>query len=196
MNIVIVLSKSLENNCNKRYINNQRYSECQLVTAINAAICLGEHPIHPHSIEYERLVDLSMGRHGSVIRRHPIYNYLRINKKKIRPTWKNIKKHLEKHPNREPIEFYVYHDKVGFHSVLAIECKESRKYKYIRIANFRHVTKDGWIKWDEFKKYKRPKMCWYFFLDPWFMRELQRKNNQNFKIDLPSWRTFPKRRDE
>jgi len=172
-----------DSNIDKRYINNQRYSECQLVTAINAAICLNEHPINPHSVEYERLVDLSMSRHGAVIEIEEVYRYLRICKLELRHTWKNIKYRLEKHPNKEPIEFYVYNNhnkKTGYHSVLAIECKEGRKYKYIRIANFIKHTKDGWIKWDEFKKFLRPG-CWYFFLDPWYIRELQRKNIQNFE---------------
>lgn len=168
-------------NIDKRYINNQRYFECQLVTAINAAVCLNEHPINPHSMEYERLVDLSMGRHGGSIEMGDIYRYLRICKIKLKSTWENIKYHLEKHPNREPIEFHINHDEAGCHSVLAVEYNEGKKYNYIRLANFKYeVTKDGWIKWDEFKKYKKPTMCWYYFIDPWHIRELQRKNNQDF----------------
>lgn len=55
------------NEKDKYYINSQKYSECQLVTAINATIYLNETSILSHSIEYERLIDLVGARHGSAV---------------------------------------------------------------------------------------------------------------------------------
>ncbi len=101
---------------NSKLLDSQKYSECQLVSAINAAVHLGEPPVDPSSEEYERLVDLVGARHGSAIHIRDAVRYLRLVRYEIKPiTVNNIRaKTLSGHP----VSVNIWHREVGFHSVL------------------------------------------------------------------------------
>lgn len=129
------------------YLNSQKYSECQLVTIINAAIFLGESPIDPDSEEYERLVDVVKARIGAAITIDKAIEYLRLNYDYIPKNLRYLKKYLR---NGYPVEIGVQHHKTGFHSCLVVD----ERNNYLKVANFRHVTsKHGWIHWNTLKKY-------------------------------------------
>jgi hypothetical protein len=175
------------NHTEKYYINSQKYNECQLVTAINAAICLDEPPVLQNSAEYERLVDITCGRYGACLKIDIAWNYLRLKVSHIEFCWKNVKKYLKDEVinRRNPIGFSVYHRKLGRHSVLAIDCKEQKKTRYIKVLNFTVAVQDGWISWKRFIKYikdcnagKLPKTFKMFSLDPWYIRHCQIEYNK------------------
>jgi len=163
----------------KYYLNSQKYSECQLVTAINAAIYLCELPITQNSIEYERLVDLVCARNGSAISIELAYSYLRIIPTEIIFEWNNMTKYLDK---KYPIEVSLWHKKFGLHSSLIIDYKI--KPRNVRILNFTYETdKNCWMEWSCLRQYvvktkiKMSRKCAYYNLNPWYIRDLQIKNN-------------------
>lgn len=167
------------NESEKYYLNSQKYSECQLVTAINAAIYLCELPVAQDSIEYERLVDLVRARNGSAINIELAHNYLRIISTEITFTWNNIVKYLDK---KYPVEISIWHRKIGFHSSLIIDYKA--KSRNVRMLNFKYETdKKCWMKWSSLRQYvvkpkiKMSRKCAYYTLNPWYVRDLQIKNN-------------------
>jgi len=161
----------------KYYINSQKYSECQLVAAINTAIFLNEIPIIQDSIEYERLVDLVSARTGAAVNIHYAHKYLRLICYELDDINLNvIRKYLD---NKNPIEARVFHDRVGFHSALIIDYKKTENYS-IRVLNFKQVTDiNGWVEWKVFKKCfgKVKPAGWALALDPWYIRGLQIENN-------------------
>lgn len=162
----------------KYYINSQKYSECQLVAAINASIFLNELPVLQNSIEYERLVDLVCARIGAAISIRYAHEYLRIICYELGVITLNLtKKYLD---DKKPIEVGVWHERVGFHSVLIIAYKKTENYS-VQVLNFKQVTdSEGWIEWKIFKQYIRKvkPAGWAFAMDPWYIRRLQIDNNQ------------------
>jgi len=189
------------NETHKYYLTKQRYMECQLITAINAAICLKELPIDSKSIEYERLVDLVCARHGSAINVELAYRYLRLKTFMVDFTWENVVKYLKKETIniRNPIEFGV-REKFG-HSILAIDCEDEnnkrnyihigsgksepspsikeQKIRKVRVLNF-NAAPNQWITWKNLLRYVRnfeynrqlPKEFKVFMLDPWYIDRL------------------------
>ena len=130
---------------NDGYINSQKYSECQLVTVINAAIHLGEEPVSPESEEYERLVDIGGARYGCAIRAEYVMDYLRVEAINTDPCWENLKRLLKK---GYPVEYGISHPGVGFHSVLVIACVDTdkRPKRQVRVANLPQGTdRHMWI---------------------------------------------------
>lgn len=134
------------------YQNEQRYSECQLVSALNAAYCLGEKLIHPDSEEYERLVDLTGARHGNCINVYKAYEYLRLNYIDVKPEWGSIWFAMEMNL---PISVGVISAVNNFHSTVIIEMKHNNKtgdYE-LRVPNLkRHTDKQMWVNWPKYKK--------------------------------------------
>lgn len=164
------------NEKDKYYINLQKYSECQLISAINAAIFLNELPVLQDSIEYERLVDLVSARHGASINIKYAHQYLRLICYELETiTLNEVKKYLN--VNR-PIEAGIHTP--SFHSALIIDhCKKDRNY--VRVLNMREMTdSEGWIEWKRFKKCCRKVKPggWVLTLDPWYLRDLQIQNNR------------------
>lgn len=115
------------------FITEQKYSECQLVTVINASYFLGEPAIDIYSHEYERLVCLVGARHGSAISIDKAYDYLRLDSDFVESTYENLRKALNE--NKLPVEISVNTTTQGNHSVLAIQHKEIDKTHYYRILN-------------------------------------------------------------
>lgn len=127
---------------NKIINRNIGYSECQLITAINAAYLLTGKEIEQESDEYEMLVDLVKARYGSALCVEEAWAYLGI---------KSTKK-FTGHEIREntsaqiplPLEMSIWHKRTGFHSTLVLD--HDLKTNCIRVANFREVTStDGWM---------------------------------------------------
>lgn len=164
------------NEKDKYYINSQKYSECQLVSAINAAIFLNELPVLQDSIEYERLVDLVHARNGGAVSIKYAHQYLRLISYDLETiTFKLVKKYLL---DKKPIEVKIHMP--SYHSVLIIDhCKKDGNY--VRVLNFSKKTEnEWWIKWSIFKKYLSKEKIGgrVLALDSWYIRDLQIKNNQ------------------
>lgn len=163
----------------KYYLNSQKYQECRLVAAINAAIFLNELPISQESIEYERLVDLVQARHGAAISISKAHEYLRIIPHELNfIDLKTIKKYLD---IDSPIEVVVWHKEPGLHSVLIVDYKKENNK--IRVLNFEEITDDQWwANWTTLKKYLFHKsnlpVGWVYVINPWYIQNLQIKNNQ------------------
>lgn len=127
----------------KKYLNKQKYSECQLITAINAYYFLTGKTLEQDSNEYEDLVTLCGARYGSATSIEKIYK--RLNLKII---WSGSSlfdleyKGGQKIPL--PIEFNCWHKKTGFHSTLIVD--HVIKCGVYRITNFKYATSiEGWM---------------------------------------------------
>jgi len=132
------------------YLNTQLYSECQLVTLINAANHLGEKPIVQRSEEYERLVDLTLSRHGAALHPERAMDYLRIEAHNTDPSWKTLLKHIK---NGNPVEYSVWHASCGFHSVLVVGASAPFGAK-VTVTNFDATDDKMRMDWVEFHE------CW------------------------------------
>jgi len=143
----------------ENYINHQKYSECQLVTALNAYYYLtGKQYCKPFSDEYEELVDLCAARHGSAIFINKIHKKLNL---EITEKHKFIEGFFyDDDMNRKntklplPINAVIHHRLTGFHSVLIVD--HIVKCEAVRVANFRYETRNGWIFIDDLKLYASP----------------------------------------
>ena len=134
------------------YQNEQKYAECQLITALNASYCLGESFISPNSEEYERLVDLTGGRHGSCIDVTKAYKYLRLEYIDVKPEWNSILFAMDKNL---PISMGVDTKKHGLHSIIVVEFKNNNKKGWydLKVPNLNGYTnKRMWIHWLDFEK--------------------------------------------
>ena len=58
------------------FINKNKYSECQLITALNAYYYLTGKHIKQDSVRYEEFVDLVNARHGAAIKIKRIWDIL------------------------------------------------------------------------------------------------------------------------
>jgi len=126
-----------------RLINKQKYSECQLVSAFNAAIYLGTRKRIKNK-EYEDLVDLTGARYGSCISVSKSYPILGIDYKDITPTKKNFIKWISK---GFPVQTNIWHEKTGFHTVLIVNYNENKNR--VKVLNFRYITnRKMWVSWD------------------------------------------------
>jgi len=140
----------------KDYHNTQKYSECQLVTALNAYYHLTGKIIKQDSKRYESLVDLCGARYGSAISIEKVHKRLGIKPTKLMfcPFMVETKsgkiKFLKK--TKLPLEASVWHKSTGYHSVLIVDY-ESKTDAY-RVANFKGATnRQGWIFAEDFQHY-------------------------------------------
>lgn len=100
----------------KKLIDTQKYSECQLVAAINAATFLDQPPVDPESEEYERLVDLTASRTGGAIFIRKAIEYLRLIRKEIEPVdMEPVKLRVME---GRPVQVSIQHPTAGMHAVL------------------------------------------------------------------------------
>lgn len=157
----------------EKYINRQLYSECQLVTAINAYYYLTGKTIKQDSERYEGLVDLSKARHGSAINIEKVHSKFGIGPigysnhimdvqmdkwyefrtfRQHHVSFTELKLPEKKEEIRLPIEVNIWHKKTGFHSVLIVDyCSKSDA---LQITNFRYETSvKGWIFAEDLYKY-------------------------------------------
>ena len=102
-----------------KFLDTQKYSECQLVSVINAAVYLGEPGVDPESQEYERLVDLVGARYGDATRLDQAVSYLRLVSHPIHPvSIENIKRELAM---KRPVQVVIWHPIVFSHGVLLVD---------------------------------------------------------------------------
>lgn len=134
----------------EKYLNKQIYSECQLITAINAYYYLTGKAIDQNSDEYEELVDLVKARNGAAIQVEIAHRKLGlVTLKKSEHLWDlwDDKKLLL------PIGATVWHKRTGFHSVAIVD--QCLKTDCIRVANFKDGTStDGWMFREDFYQYE------------------------------------------
>ena len=93
----------------------QKYSSCQLISAINARIFLGLSDITDKL--FEKLVDLTLCRHGGAINIKKSYPILGIKYEPGDYDYQWISKNL-------PVEIGYYDKKLGFHSSLIVSAKK------------------------------------------------------------------------
>lgn len=126
------------------YLNDQKYQECQVVTAINIYQRLTRKRINPTSKLYEELVDLAGARYGGAIRIKPVHQRLGIKPDRYFKhiyAWRCQGRPL-------PIELHIWHPHYGFHSCAAVDYVA--KCEALRVANLlHHTTCTGWIFLDE-----------------------------------------------
>lgn len=132
------------------YHNTQKYSECQLVSVVNALYCLTGTRIGQDSKRYEKLVDLCKARHGSAIDIEAVHHKLNIII--LRTFDKNSLHNYLTSGNKikMPIEVTVWHHKTGLHSALIIDWSDA--CDAVRVTNFEAVTTaKGWVFWENFQ---------------------------------------------
>ena len=127
-----------------KVINKNKYSECQLITALNAYYVLTGNYIEQDSERYEELVDLVSARHRSAIG--------------IEKAWKELGLVVLKEGNSLfdfttgdpenafslPLEYSIWHKRYGFHSTLIIAYEP--KSDAVMVTNFDKVTTSfGWM---------------------------------------------------
>ena len=123
----------------KRYIHKQKYSECQLVSALNALIFFGKEICNIGSKEYEELVDIVCARYGSALRIKRAYKRLGLRYRKGLLGLKWIENNL-------PVAIDVWYKKLGWHQILIIKVKKNMCYT----ANFKE--RKNKIMFDELKE--------------------------------------------
>ena len=133
-----------------RYQDSQLYSECQLISVLNAAYFLGEKTVNKE--EYDRLIDMVGARYGSAISIERSYKYLRVEFIDIKPDIDMMRNAIGQ---GYPIGFGVWTQKHGLHSVTAIEVEHdnSRGYYKFRVPNLKPYTdKNMWIHQNDLKE--------------------------------------------
>jgi hypothetical protein len=111
------------------------YSDCQVVTAVNAYYLLTGEQIKQRSKRYKELCELAKACYGSAIC--------------IKKVWKELGIEVFNEsflPMNDdyPTECSVWHLRYGYHSVLI--CDYSEKCSAYRVANLRwHTSMNGWI---------------------------------------------------
>ena len=134
-----------------KYHNKNKYSECQLITALNAKYYLTGDYIRQDSEEYEELVNLCGARYGSAICIEKVWDKLNIEIKDAYISrleweeWKSINPLL-------PLEISVWHKAYGFHSALVVDYGPITDA--FRITNFKRATNlQGWIFHEDLSHY-------------------------------------------
>lgn len=125
----------------EKYIQEQSYCECQLVSAINAHIFYGGDKIQGE--EYQRLVDLVKARYGSALSIEKAHEYLNIERKPLSIlTFDILRACLE---IGLPVELSVFPPKASYHSILAVAVVKD----VIEVTN---LYQGKYLKWIELKK--------------------------------------------
>ena len=127
--------------------NNLRF-DCQLVTAVNAAIYLNNLNIQPNSNYYKKLLELGKCNYGPCINIENIWQELGIWENK-RLGFLQLKNYLKSNCF---LEINVWHKDTYHHSCAIVDyCKKSDA---CRVANFKQVTTNkGWIFFEDLMHY-------------------------------------------
>ena len=138
----------MRRNWNK-YINKNKYSECKLITALNAYYHLtGKQYCTQDSQVYEDLVDLVCARTGAAISIEKAYKLLGIE-----IVWQGFSLFESYKSIPLPMEYSVWANGYGFHSTLIVDYV--KKCDAYRITNFSRVTSsDGWMFGKDMYKYE------------------------------------------
>lgn len=149
----------------KQYIESQKYSECQLVSVLNARMCLTGEYLSPDSKLYEDLVDVTGARYGAAISICYALSLFNMGLKGGPATYRWIEKNL-------PVEVSVSHEKVGLHCVCIVGAKNHK----VRVTNAQSIFgKRKWIEWKELQKYllKRRNVGWNCECESLFMTYIE-----------------------
>ncbi len=132
-----------------KYINKNKYSECQLITSLNAYYYLtGKQYCKPDSQKYEDLVDLVCARVGAAIDIEKVNKILGIE-----IIWEGINLLHFGDNIPLPMEFSAWAKGYGFHSTLIVDY--NKKCNAFRITNFgKKTSEDGWIFAEDLYKYE------------------------------------------
>ncbi|MFW9871647.1 MAG: hypothetical protein ACFFG0_01005 [Candidatus Thorarchaeota archaeon] len=114
------------------------YSDCQVVTAVNAYYFLTGNIIKKSS--YFDLCELAGACYGSAI------SIEKVHKKLDLETF-DYTNHFDEVEIEYPIEMKVWHPRYGFHSTLIIDYEI--KCKALQITNFKYATTVGGWLWEE-----------------------------------------------
>ena len=134
------------------YINIQKAQECQLVTAINAAVHLGEPGVAPDSLEYDRLMELVGAVAGHAIAVEHAHRYFGLVRRNIPFRLRQIRRSLAL---GRPVEVAVHHPVVHLHSVLIVGCRRRDNEWKVQVANFACETgRWGWMPWGRLRRFK------------------------------------------
>jgi hypothetical protein len=133
----------------EKYINKNKYSECQLITALNAYYYLtGKQYCVQDSQTYEDLVDLVSARIGAAIRIEKVWNLLGLE-----VAWEGSGLYGFGNNLPLPIEYSVQTKDYGFHSTLIVD--HVKKCDCYRITNFKWETSlGGWIFGEDLYKFE------------------------------------------
>lgn len=123
-----------------KYINNQRYWDCTLITLINATIFWNRVRVLPDSDIYQQFVKYSYGTVGACFSSYvnDVARFLGLKRIKGQLTLKWVRTHL-------PVEFTVFCHR-GYHSVLCIAVKNNK----LCLTNYSH-DRLAWISWEKVK---------------------------------------------
>ena len=136
---------------NPEFLNSQKYSECQIVSAINAARYFGKaKDVTPSSPIYGHLVDLGRARHGAAIHScmPEVIKCLGLDRHSIKQSKQNMKKALLA---LHPVSFTVWSIHYGFHDVLIVDYESCTDH--IKVLNLsKYTNPDCRISWAEFRK--------------------------------------------
>lgn len=139
----------------KKYHNRQKYSECQLVTALNIYYYLTGKWTNQESKRYENLIDLCGARHGSAVQIEKVWKRLKIEPKQFfRHTYELLEWQEEKSNVGFPLplEVSIWHKRSGFHSAAIVDYE--MRTECVRILNFRHETSTtGWLFLEDLYKF-------------------------------------------
>lgn len=130
-NQIIIVLQTLEIKCQekqikhyRKYINNQKWCDCQLITLLNACIFYNKIKIKPYSKKYNILAEITGSVHGSCLNKNVAYDMLGV-------SFENGKMDFNWIKNNLPVEFSVFCHR-GYHSVLAVKVKNDK----IQLANY------------------------------------------------------------
>lgn len=132
----------------RRYLNSQKYDECQLVVLLNALIYYKLPPVDPASAEYERLVDLVDARFAGAEDIYKASEYLRLDLVPDQFSLTNIKGYLM---SGIPVATTVRDDTYDYHSILIVDWKIENGNVFLKIPNWSTYTKRLWVSWDILK---------------------------------------------
>lgn len=103
----------------RKYWNNQKYSECQLVSLWNVAIFYGIKVPKRYGKEYIKDCKVACAINGSALKKDHVIEKLSLKSFSHKLNYLWVVKHL-------PCEFSIFCHR-GFHSVLAISFNQKRK---------------------------------------------------------------------
>ena len=127
---------------NANYSGKVYYSDCQVVSAVNAFYMLTGNVAYDNEREYRALCKLARACYGAAICIGKVHEKLGIRHGK--PSWSPFDR-----PKFDcPIECTVWHTRYGFHSILIVD--RVKKCDAIRVTNFKWETNSqGWMfGWD------------------------------------------------
>ena len=127
-----------------RYLESQKYSECQLVAVLNACTYLTGGSFDQETKEYERLVDLVKARNGAAIGIGKAIAKLDMESQEGKRDLRWIRKNL-------PVGIDIWHIRYGIHAV----CIVGVRGDLVRVTNLGRVFRRKWIPWRKFKRIVR-----------------------------------------